>query len=106
MAKGERRLGGRMALFTLIRTSDAGDILVISMHAHSGSKQHLLKKDAKLVCDEIEKYSTRNIIIGGVIASPIPQNLVSDCGFFVLEKTNSQTNGKGSRLTPSWRVGE
>jgi len=104
MAKGERRLGGRMALFTLIQTGDFGDLLAISIHAHSGSKNNLLKEDAKLVCDEIKKYSTTNVIIGGDIASPIPQNLVSDCGFFALEKTNSKKDGKGSRLTPSWRV--
>jgi len=104
MAKGERRLGGRMALFTLLQTRAYGDILAISIHAHSGSKQDLLKQDAKIVCDEIEKYSATNIIMGGDIASPIPQTLVSDCGFFVLEKTNSQKNGKGSRLTPSWKV--
>ena len=106
IAKGERRLGGRMALFTLIQTSDFGDILAISIHAHAGSKQHLLKSDAKLMCDEIQKYSTTNVIIGGDIASPIPQNLVSDCGFFALEKTNSQKGGKGSRLMPTWRLGK
>jgi len=104
MAKGERRLGGRMALFTLIRADEFGDILAISIHAHSGSKRQLLKGDAKLVCDEIQKYSTPNVIIGGDIASPIPQTLVSDCGFFALEKTNSQQGGKGSRLMPSWKI--
>jgi len=104
-AKGERRLGGRMALFTLIRTDTYGDILAISMHAHSGSKQIFLKDDARLICKEIQKYSTtNNVIIGGDIASPIPQTLVSECGFFPLEKTNSQKGGKGSRLTPSWKV--
>jgi hypothetical protein len=65
-----------------------------------------LKDDARLICKEIQKYSTTNVIIGGDIASPIPQTLVSECGFFPLEKTNSQKGGKGSRLTPSWRVGE
>jgi len=106
MAKGERRLGGRMALFTLIRTDAYGDILAISIHAHSGSKQTFLKEDARLICKEIQKYSTTNVIIGGDIAYPIPQTLVSECDFFPLEKTNSQKGGKGSRLTPSWKVGE
>ena len=105
-AKGERRLGGRMALFTLIRTETYGDILAISMHAHSGSKNNFLKDDARLMCREIQKYSTTNVIIGGDIASPIPQTLVSECGFFPLEATNSQKGGKGSRLTPSWKVGK
>lgn len=103
-ARGERRLGGRMALFALIRTPTHGDILAVSIHAHSGSKTRYLQDDAKKICKEIQKYSTTNVIMGGVIASPIPQRLVADCGFFALDKTSSQTGGKGSRLTPSWRV--
>ena len=95
-----------MALFTLVRTDTYGDILAVSVHAHSGSKQRFLKDDARLICKEIQKYSTTNVIIGGDIASPIPQTLVSKCGFFPLEKTNSQKRGKGSGSTPSWRVGE
>ena len=105
-AKGERRLGGRMALFTLIRTDTIGDVLAISVHTHSGSKKQFLKDDATLICKETQKYSTTNVIIGGDIASPIPEVLVSACGFFPLEKTNSQKGGKGSRLTPSWKVGK
>ena len=96
-----------MALFTLIKIEKYGDVLAISMHAHSGSKHNFLKDDAKLICNEIEKYSlTTNVIIGGDIASPIPQRFVSDCGFFALEKTNSQKVGKGSQLKPSWNVGK
>eukprot|EP01083_Nonionella_stella_P278607 947506_1 len=106
-AAGERRLGGRMALFTLIQT-DIGNmnILAISIHAHSGSQRHLLKRDAELICNEIQKYNstTTNVIMGGDIASPIPQTLVSECGFFALEKTNSQKGGGGRGLEASWRV--
>ena len=106
MAKGERRLGGRMALFTLIQTDQVGlDILVISIHAHAGSKRHLLEQDAKLVCDEIQAYSTPNVIIGGDIDRPIPQKLVSDCGFFPLTTTNSAYEST-NKLIPSWRVGK
>ena len=106
-AMGERRLGGRMALFTLIQTN-IGNILAISMHAHSGSKKKLLKGDAELICNEIQKYnsSTTNVILGGDVASPIPQTLVSDCGFFALEKTNSQKRGGARGLEPTWRVGK
>lgn len=103
-AKGERRLGGRMALFASIET-DVGVILVISMHAHSGSKRNLLRSDAVLVCDEISKWNITNVIIGGDIASPIPKWLVSGCGFWALDKTNSQKKNGGG-LMPSWKVGE
>ncbi|KAL7461902.1 hypothetical protein ACHAXS_002310 [Conticribra weissflogii] len=102
-AKGERRLGGRMALFALIQT-EYSDILVVSVHTHSGSKRTLLEEDAKLLCSEIHKYSTTNVIIGGDLAAPVPQRLVSECGFFELKMTNSH-NGRG-RLTPSWKIGE
>jgi endonuclease/exonuclease/phosphatase family metal-dependent hydrolase len=103
-AKGERRLGGRMALFTSIETF-VGKILIISMHAHSGSSRNLLRGDAALVCDEIQRWNITNVIIGGDIATPIPKWLVSDCDFFALGKTNSrQEHGKG--LTPTWKVGK
>eukprot|EP00979_Chaetoceros_neogracilis_P007546 scaffold1595_cov276-Chaetoceros_neogracile.AAC.3 len=103
-AKGERRLGGRMALFTSIETF-VGKILIISMHTHSGSSRNLLRGDAALVCDEIQRWNITNVIIGGDIATPIPKWLVSDCDFFALGKTNSrQEHGKG--LTPTWKVGK
>lgn len=101
-AKGERRLGGRMALFTLIESQHFGTILAISMHSHSGSNPNLLKQDALLVCKEIEKYpSARSIIIGGDLANPIPKTFVSECGFAALDKTNSK---KGNRLASTWKV--
>ena len=62
-AKGERRLGGRMSLFTLVDAGEIGSILVLSMHTHSGSKGYLLERDVSLLCDEIKKYATPNVII-------------------------------------------
>jgi Metal-dependent hydrolase len=103
-AKGERRLGGRMALFTVTSTG-IGDILVISMHAHSGSKGHLLKQDAITVCNSIEDWNVSNVLIGGDIANPIPQYLASTCGFYDLNKTNSFSLKK-NKFVPTWRLGK
>jgi endonuclease/exonuclease/phosphatase family metal-dependent hydrolase len=108
LASGERRLGGRMALFAQVRT-DKGDILVISIDAHSGSKHRLLKQDARTICNEIENKwnanNVTNVLLGGDIDKPIPETLVSECGFFDLKKTNSKQAGS-NRLVPTWRVGE
>ncbi|KAL7453061.1 hypothetical protein ACHAWC_004746 [Mediolabrus comicus] len=100
MAKGERRLGGRMALFAT--THIGGDtILLVSVHSHSGSKGRLFEEDAKLVCDEIQRRNATNVLLGGDTGPPFINPLVSDCGFYPLEKTNKKN---GRRFQPTWRV--
>jgi hypothetical protein len=108
--------GGRMALFAQVRT-DMGDVLVISIHTHSGSKCNLLKQDVRTICNEIKnKWSDNgngngsgkndiNVLMGGDIDMPIPETLVSECGFFDLKKTNSKQR-RSNRLVPTWKVGK
>ncbi|KAK1739538.1 hypothetical protein QTG54_010081 [Skeletonema marinoi] len=100
MARGERRLGGRMALFA---TTHIGNdtILLVSVHGHAGSKGHLFQEDAMMVCNEIQRRNATNVLLGGDTGPPFINPLVSDCGFYPLEKTNKKN---GRRFQPTWRV--
>ncbi len=100
MAKEERRLGERMALFATTHIG-SDTILLVSVHSHSGSKVHLFQEDAKLVCDEIQRRNATNVLLGGDTGPPFINPLVSDCGFYPLEMTNKKN---GRRFQPTWRV--
>ena len=77
MARGERRLGGRMALFA---TTHIGNdtILLVSVHGHAGSKGHLFQEDAMMVCNEIQRRNATNVLLGGDTGPPFINPLVSD----------------------------
>ncbi len=100
MARGERRLGGRMALFATTHIGNNA-ILLVSVHSHAGSKNQLHKEDAKLVCNEIERRNATNVLLGGDTGPSFINPLVSDCGFYPPEKTNKKN---GRRFQPTWRV--
>ena len=100
MARGERRLGGRMALFATTHIGNDA-ILLVSVHSHSGSKNQWHKEDAKLVCNEIERRNATNVLLGGDTGPSFINPLVSDCGFYPLDKTNKKN---GRRFQPTWRV--
>lgn len=86
-------------------STDMGDILVISIHAHAGSKANLLKSDAMKICDAIKKWKIPNVLLGGDVANPIPRELAASCDFFDLQKTNNQKS-KGGGFASTWRVGK
>ena len=64
MAAGERRLGGRMALFATTHIANT-TILLVSVHSHAGSQKYLFKRDAQLICTEILKRNASNVLLGG-----------------------------------------
>lgn len=98
--EGERRLGGRMALFATTHIGDES-ILLVSVHSHAGSPKNLFRDDALAVCKEIRRRNATNVLLGGDTGPPFTSTLVSDCGFHPLEKTNKR---KGRRFQPTWRV--
>jgi hypothetical protein len=51
MAAGERRLGGRMALFATTHLGD-NSILLISVHSHTGSKKNTCSKWMPSQCNK------------------------------------------------------
>lgn len=99
MDQGERRLGGRMALFSTLRVGDV-DLLVISMHSQVGSDKTRLQEDANIICKNIDD-SIANVIIGGDIAKGTVDRLISKCGFFSLETTNQKVRGY---FKSTWKV--
>ena len=104
---GERRLGGRMALFSVVEI-EKGDqeVLIINAHSHCGASASLLLQDAKVICDEIDRHysSISAVILGGdICGSPIAQELVKSCKFKPLETTN-EYDPKTQKPVASWKV--
>lgn len=67
MAAGERRLGGRMALFASTHISNV-EILLVSVHSHAGSKTICLKmmqrQSARKLKDGTQLMSFLEVILG------------------------------------------
>jgi hypothetical protein len=100
MDAGERRLGGRMALFATTLVGNT-EFLLISMHTHAGSKKHLLQRDAEVVCNQISLFNSSVVIIGGDIYRDTVDAFVEKCGFLPLEATNQK---EGNAFKSSWKV--
>jgi len=102
MDAGERRLGGRMALFAITDLGNGRRLLIISAHGHGGAKKQDLESDAQVLCKEINGYSNvSGFFIGGDMSGNLVWKLMQLCGTFALEKTN---NYRGRRAVPTWRV--
>ena len=103
MDRGERRLGGRMALFAVTSLDSEKNLLVVAAHGHGGAPRGKLKADARLICREIEAFSSRveAIFLGGDLPGVLVEELQNTCGTLPLRDTN---NYRGRRAIPTWRV--
>ena len=102
--RGERRLGGRMVLFTLTRMRDDLDLLVISAHGHGGAKRPRLIEDAHHICHEMNQFSSAKIVLlGGDLPGVLVRTLASECETLPLRETNEH-NGPRGRPKPTCRV--
>jgi len=99
---GERRLGGRMAMYTRTRMAKDRDILVVAMHGHGGSKTNKLQKDARTICADIKSFSNITaVFVGGDMAGVLANALQNSCNMLPLNETN---NFRGKRAVNTWRV--
>lgn len=99
MDAGEQRLGGRMALFTVLRLDNDSPspqrILVISAHSQCGSKQ--LGTDWSIICNRIRDYQdtiSGVFLAGDICGAPMAQDLVQKCGGFLPLPATNEFDGK------------
>jgi hypothetical protein len=104
MDAGERRLGGRMALFVITQLPDDQKILMVAAHGHGGAKKDKLLGDARLLCHEIQSFSNISaVVLGGDLPGVLVTELQKVCHTLPLQTTNNYSpNGK--RPIPTWRV--
>lgn len=106
MDEGERRLGGRMALFAVTMLPNGQRILLVSAHTQGGGKKKLLVGDAKRICLEIKAYSNiSGVFVGGDMAQLVASTIQSTCGDVILPLTETNNyKPVGNRPVPTWKV--
>jgi hypothetical protein len=104
--QGERRLGGRMALFAVTTLPDGRDVLVVSVHSHGDAKKQLLQQDAKHICNEINEFrNTSFVLLGGDMSGVLVRDLARICGTLSMKKTNEHSpKGRPKPTCPDYRA--
>lgn len=97
-AAGERRLGGRMALFATTHFPDGREVLLVSVHSHGGAKARSLVRDARDICHELKTTydSSSAVFLAGDMARTLVNELSQACSTLSLQESND--------MKKTWKV--